>query len=586
VLNWLEWSDEAFERARAFQKPVLLLVRASWCRFCRELEQKVLADERVARVLEERFVCVRVDKDRRPDIDARYSKGGWPTLSWLDDAGELLASDTYLDAGPLLARAELVADFYARQRDTIRARIAESEAQLAAAERAAAATRSKGPPRLALDIVEHVAHTIVETSDPTFGGWGREHKFPQTEALDFALIRWSQTGDAAMLQLVLRTLRCMQEGEIHDHVEGGFYRYATKADWSVPNHEKMLDSNAQRLFAYLEAWQAFGDESFRRTAEGILSWMQTTLWDRELHAFRGSQDADPTYAHLPTLGQRREHGAPACDPTIFANWNAQAASTLFKAASVLGEEAHARTAESVLEFLLAELYDEGRGMYHYWDGTYHLAGLLTDQAHALRALLDAYQYSGDSSRLVPARRLADLAIENLHSAEGGFFDTLHDPSAQGGLRRRSRSILENSVMAEALLRLAHLTGVHDYADTAHETLASFAGDYKRFGHFTAGYARAVDLLFHEPVHVTIVGRRDARDTLALAQAARKPYVASRIVQILDLERDQSLLERFHLPPRHPTEPAHAYVQRGRESYADTSDPVRLPALMTRVERGS
>jgi uncharacterized protein YyaL (SSP411 family) len=141
-------------------------------------------------------------------------------------------------------------------------------------------------------------------------------------------------------------------------------------------------------------------------------------------------------------------------------------------------------------------------------------------------------------------------------------------------------------MAEALLRLAHLSGVHDYADSARATLESFAGDYKRFGHFTAGYARAVDLLFHQPVHVTIVGHRGARDTSALAQAARKPYVASRIVQIVDPERDRELLERFHLPQRAAGEGAHAYVQRGRESYAETGDPVRLPALMTRVERAT
>lgn len=586
MLTWQEWSDEAFERARASQRPVLLFVRASWCRFCRELEEKVLRDERVERVLEERFVCIQVDKDRRPDIDARYSKGGWPTLAWLDDTGELLASDTFLEAAPLSARAELVAEFYAQQRDTIRARIAAADAAHAAEERAASA-RSKGPPKLSLEIVEHVGRTILESADPNFGGWGREHKFPQTEALDFALIRWSQTGDAAMLQLVRRTLRCMQEGEIHDRVEGGFYRYATRPDWSGPNHEKMLDSNAQRLFAYLEAWQALGEESFKRTAEGILAWMQATLFDRELGAFRGSQDADPTYAHLATLEARRAHGAPACDPTIFANWNAQAASTLFKAAAVLGEGAHARTAEGVLRFLVEELYDDARGMYHYWDGTYHLPGLLSDQAYVLRALLDAYQSNGDSALLAPARRLADLAIENLHSPSGGFFDTHFDPGAHGGLRRRNRSLLENAVMAEALLRLSHCSGVHDYADTARETLESFAGDYKRYGHFTAGYARAVDLFFHEPVRVTIVGRRESRDTQALAEAARRPYVASRIVQILDPERDRELIERFRLPlPRSAGEAARAYVQRGHESWAESADPVRLPALMSRVERGS
>ena len=323
MTTWHEWGDEAFRSARASGRPVLLFVRASWCRWCRELEAHSLADPRVERVLSQRFVCIGVDKDRRPDIDARYSKGGWPTLAWLDDEAELLASDTYLEPDELLARLELVADFYAHNRDTIRARIAEVER-----ERRAPTGRSSARGKLSLDIVEHVARTIVDTSDPLHGGWGREHKFPQAEAIDFALIRWSQTGDNSMLQLVTRTLRAMQAGEIHDTVEGGFYRYATRADWSVPHHEKMLDSNAQRLVAYLEAWQVLGDESFRATARGIVSFLYETLLEPETGTFRGSQDANATYAHLPTRADRREYGPPACDPTVFTNWNALAVSAL------------------------------------------------------------------------------------------------------------------------------------------------------------------------------------------------------------------------------------------------------------------
>ena len=121
AFRWSEWSDEAFTEARERNVPVLLFVRASWCRFSNELEKQVLVDARVQKLLSERFVALRVDKDRRPDIDARYTKGGWPTLAWLADDGELLAADNFLEADELVARLELVSDYYARNRELIRA---------------------------------------------------------------------------------------------------------------------------------------------------------------------------------------------------------------------------------------------------------------------------------------------------------------------------------------------------------------------------------------------------------------------------------------------------------------------------------
>ena len=580
-MRWWDWSDEAFAEARARGVPVLLFVRAAWCRFSKELERQVFTDPRVEKLVRERFVPIQIDKDRRPDLDARYSKGGWPTLAWLDDTGELLAADTYLEANELVGRLELVSDYYSRNRELIRLRIREVEERRREEEHSSGAGSSLSP-----EIVDQVARTVLENADPQWGGWGREHKFPNTEALDFALIRWSQTGDQAMLQLVRRTLRCMQEGEIHDKVEGGFYRYTTQPDWSVPNHEKMLDSNAQRLHVYLEAHQVFGDDSYRATAEGILRWMHATLLDPECRAFRGSQDANPAYARLPTLEQRKQAGAPPCDPTIFANWNAIAVSSLLKAARVLREPKHEAQALATLDFVVEELFDERRGVHHYWDGVAHLPGLLSDQAYVLRALVDALQYTGQNRYFAKAKKLAEWTIENLQSPTGGFYDTPHDPGAYGGLRRRNRSILENAVMAEALLRLASLSREDDWADTARATLESFANDYKRYGHFVAGYARAVDLLFHEPVHVTIIGPRASELVRQLCDAALRPYVASRIVQVLDPVQDKELFERSGLPgPRNLFEPARAYVQRGRGSLAETADPNRLPSLMTRVERG-
>lgn len=580
-MDWRDWNDEAFTDARERGCPVLLFLTASWCRWCRELEHEVLATPEVSALIHDRFVAIRVDKDRRPDIDARYSKGGWPTLAYLDDAGELIGSDAYLEAQALLLRLDLVADYYGENRDSIRQRLAES-AELGLDE--------PQDPRGELSPVqiEWVARTVAESADPTFGGWGTHQKFPHPEAIDFALLRWSQTGDDAMRRLVMRTLNNMERGEIHDRVEGGFYRYATAPDWSAPHYEKMLDSNAQRLRAYVEAHQALGNASYRETALGIIEWMNTTLLDPQTQAFKGSQDADPTYSHRRTIEERRRGPAPECDPTIFTNWNAIAASALFKAGVVLEQDDLLQQGQRTLDFLMEELFDARSGMHHYWDGSYHLSGLLSDQAYTLRALLDGVQFAGETRYLQRAIDLANVTIENLRSPQGGFFDTRHDPGARGGLRRRNRSILENSVMAEALLRLSHLAFVPDYADTARETLEAFVPDYKRYGHFVAGYARAIDLALNPPVHVTVVGPAGRSDTRALQCAALAPYVASRIVQVVDPATDGELLAHAGLPAPGTGDdvPSRAYVHRGRESYAETSDPGRLPALMTRIERAS
>jgi len=592
-MQWNDWSDEAFASARERGRPVLLFLHASWCRWCRELERGSLADPRAQRLIDDHFVAIRVDKDRRPDIDARYSKGGWPTLSWLDDSGELITSDAYLEADELVERLQLIAGYWAENREAIRRRLSEAaEAVARGGPRGArGAPHSSGAqpaqPKRDTDreIVDWVARTLLESADPQWGGWGREHKFPHPEAIDFALIRWSQSGDEAMRRLVLRTLRNMQQGEIHDRVEGGFYRYATSPDWSAPHFEKVLDSNAQRLYSYLEAYQALGEESFKETARGILRWMESSLLDPRTGALRGSQDANATYARLTTLEARRSAGAPACDPTIFANYNAMAVSALLKAGTVLREPQWRERALSILDFILAELFDDRQGVYHYWDGSYHLPGVLSDQAYVLRALIDAQQQAGGARYLEKAQVLAGLLVENLQSPTGAFYDVRHDPSALGGLRRRNLSILENAVAAEALLRLSHFTAESHYAKVARATLDAFAGEYKRYAHFVAGYARAIDLFLHPPVHVTIVGTLGAEDTRALQSAALAPYVASRIVQIIDPAEQAGLLERFGLPAS-PSGPARAFVHRGRESYAETSDAARLPALMTRVERGA
>lgn len=577
---WRDWSDGTLDEAHASAKPVLLYVKAAWCRWCRQFERDVLADPRVRATIGAYFTPVVIDGERRPDLAARYSDGGRPTLAYLDDHGELLAADGYQGVEELLARLDLVAGRWA-ERGSLRRLISETgdERELRGAASSSDAELTAG---LSSDIVRDVTRRLLESSDPQFGGWGATHKFPHPHALDFVLARWSQTGDEALARLVLLTLRCMQAGEIHDNVEGGFYRYCSAPDWSAPDFEKLLDGNAQRLHAYLEAYQAFGDESFRATAEGVIEWLHSTLLDPATGAFRGSQDADPLYARRATRAERSSRGAPPCDPTVFADWNAMAICALFRAGAVLNRPECEASALAALRFVLDEMSDERSGVHHYYDGTRHLPGMLGDQAFVLRALLDAVQFAGRTEMLTVAVGLATRCVESLACESGGFWDTRSDPGARGALRRRSRPLLENSVLAEGLLRLAHMTAEARWRQVALRTLGALAGEYKRAGHDAASYARAVDLALNPPVHVLIVGEAEARDTKALRRAALRPYVVGRIVQTLDVERDAHWLERLGLPAPVGVA-ARAFVSRGRESFAQTSDASRLPALMTRVE---
>ena len=317
--------------ARERDAEVLVLLGASFCPRTAALRDRL---EAAQGALGDRYVCVDVDKDQHPDVDAKLRGAGWPTLVVLDADGALVRE--VLDHGE-----GVVADLLGEPRTP------STETWRAAADRYAA-------------IVDEIADVLVSSADPVWGGWGARQKFPHPDALHFLLVRWSATGRDDLLATVLRTLRSMQGREIHDALEGGFYRFATRSDWSVPNFEKPLLSNAKRLLAYAEAHQALGEDSFRTTATGVARWMQSALLDDATGAFRGSQDADPTYARLSTLEARQQHGEPAADPTIHADRNAWAAIGLLKAGFVFEDDALTQRAIKLGRVAL-HVHDRPRG---------------------------------------------------------------------------------------------------------------------------------------------------------------------------------------------------------------------------------
>ncbi len=566
--RWSTW-DQGTRKASAEGKVLLLFLVAPWCRFCREMEETTFSDPEVLGLIEESFVPVKVNADRRPDLDSRYNMGGWPTVAFLSPEGDLISGDTFLGPGSMRELLPKVLAFWKGHRDEIETEpVGRGELP------------HEIPPTFDQHIIEDIQARMLEKFDHRWGGWGEGQKFPHTESIDFAMIQYAKTGDHRMRDVVVKTLDNMMQGGIHDLVDGGFFRFSKTRDWRVPNFEKVLDSNAQRLRCYLEAWQLFGEPGYRKAAESILRWMCGIMYDEESGAFYGSCGDDPEYYALDAEA-RRDRGSLSIDKTIYTNWNAMAVTALLKASTVLDRPDLLERATRTLDFLLRNLYFEEEGMYHYWDGTYHLPGLLTDQAYMIQALLTASQFTGDADLLLPAERIAEVLIETHRAPEGGFFDLGRQHDTRGALKKRNRSILENAVLAEALVRLAYLSKRDEFRDVARETLEAFTAQYKQYGYFVTGYARAIDLFLYEPLVVTVVGRRTSPDAKALRLAAQHGYIPTRIVQTLDPELDPILMKRSGYEP---TGKARAYLSLGKTTLGLFDDPEALSRRMKEVEQ--
>ncbi len=297
-VDWYPWSEEAFEKARREDRPILLDIGAVWCHWCHVMDRESYENPDVARIINENFVAIKVDRDERPDIDARYQQavgaltgeGGWPLTAFLTPDGRAFFGGTYFpptDAHgrPAFVRVLLsVARYYRENRSDVLQAAADLYRQLAAPPRPAGTLNP--------DVLAAAEDSLRRAFDPSHGGFGRAPKFPHPAAVEFLLRRHFRTGAPDLLEMAVLTLDRMARGGIHDQVGGGFHRYATDARWILPHFEKMLYDNAALLLAYTHGYQATGQEQFRAVARDTLDFLTGVLWDPDQGAFRGSQDAD------------------------------------------------------------------------------------------------------------------------------------------------------------------------------------------------------------------------------------------------------------------------------------------------------
>jgi hypothetical protein len=298
-VHWHPWSDEAFAAARAADRPVLLDVGAVWCHWCHVMDHESYEDPSLAEFLNQRFVCVKVDRDERPDVDGRYQRavqaltgqGGWPLTAILTPDGEVFFGGTYFPPDGRQGRPGF-RTMLERVLEVWRDRRGDAMDQARALRRLVEAGLDEsmpGEPHAAL--LESAVGSMRRSFDAAHGGFGSRPKFPHPGAVALLLTRWADTADPELHRIVERTLIGMARGGIHDQIGGGFHRYSVDAEWVVPHFEKMASDNAELLRAYADAAAALADDELAAAARGIVRWVRDVLADPD-GGYGASQDAD------------------------------------------------------------------------------------------------------------------------------------------------------------------------------------------------------------------------------------------------------------------------------------------------------
>jgi uncharacterized protein YyaL (SSP411 family) len=482
-VDWTAWGSAAFGRAARERKPVLLAIGASWCHGCVLMDRTTYSTPEIVRLINDRCVPIRVDADKRPDINERYNLDGWPTTAFLTPSGEILTGSTYVVPEQMARMLDEVVHGMTGRYDELMARAA------SAAEVRRRPANARFEPDLSAP--EWLIEQIVREHDAEFGGFGRGGKFLHAPALRLALVVFESTHDDRLAGLVSRSLDAMSWGGVFDEVDGGFFRYAAGRDWTRPHTEKMLEDQIAMTTLLLEASVVCDRASWRERARDVIRYVQRTLADTVRGGFYASQRADEDY-YAVNASIRETLEVPVVDRTLFSDLNAQAASAWLRAGEIVGEADLGRFAIQSLERVLLASYHPGAGIAHFHHAAEEVGGLLTDQVHAAWALLDAYEATANETYLMLAEELARTVLRTHWDRDaGGFFDRIFSPDDVGLLRDQIKPLPLNCLAARMLSRLAMRTGRDDLQGRAIETLASQTGSYRALGLGGAPYGLAV-----------------------------------------------------------------------------------------------
>ena len=574
-VEWYPWGEEAFERARGEDKPILLSIGYSACHWCHVMEHESFEDDETARLMNELFVNVKVDREERPDVDALYMDavlamtggGGWPTTVFLTPERVPFYGGTYYPPEPrhgMPAFREVltaIADLYRDRRGDVEGTASRLEEALGRAARSAPSTEP-----LTEDLLREAARALRAQFDPDWGGFGGAPKFPPASTLEF-LLRMNLRGDPQALPMVTKTLDAMAAGGMYDLVGGGFHRYAVDRTWLIPHFEKMLYDNALLASAYLHGWVVTGNERHRRVVEETLDYVLRELALPE-GAFASAQDADTDGVEGLTFTWTAEEGVPEellqpfedgrsiirgeldeelrarlheireqrpkplRDDKAIASWNGLTLAALAEAGRRLDRADWLEGANRLAEFLLGPLSDDAGHLYRtYREGRAKNTGFLEDYADVANGLYELHVATGELRWLEESNRLTRLAVELFADDErGGFFLT---PAHGEQLIARQKSFDDhptpsgNSMLAFDLLRLQRIYGDDELGRQAVGVFRLMREALARAPHAFGHALSALDLHFSPPRELAVLGPV----TSEVARAALEPFQPNTVVAV-------------------------------------------------------
>lgn len=517
---WKDWSQDSFEEARREGKLVLLDLTASWCHWCHVMDDTTYSDPDIARAINDNFVPIRVDIDRRPDISERYNRGGFPTTAFLSDQGESVWGATYIPPKDMKRIIDSILEAKAAgeiDRALERSRMNYLELPRRSVEGKAAGT----------EFLDSIFEEIFSSYDIEYGGFGTEPKFPHPNAIELLLTRYVETKDDELADAVVNTLEQMTAG-LHDKVDGGIFRYSVTRDWLTPHYEKMLETNIGFLKNLVHARSIVGGQGFDVLARDIARYLITDLRDPKSGGFYGSQDADEEYYRLPETGRRRRE-APSVDKTVYAGWNAEASAAFTLAGTVLDDEEILRAGVSSWTYALEHLWNPGNGLAR------HLARsetyLFEDQVSFFKALVTQLGISKKDPTIKLAGELIRGVNRAFASADGGFNDIMNGGEAIGELDTPRRPLIENSNWALALAQFGSVVHRQELVDQGRRILNSFTQpEIEAHGVFAAAYLRASWVLGHGimvvEIHKEASAKAEPSDFLASVQTLFDPSIVS------------------------------------------------------------
>jgi uncharacterized protein YyaL (SSP411 family) len=580
-VDWFPWGEEALARARDEDRPLLVSIGYSACHWCHVMAHESFEDPEVARLMSERFVCIKVDREERPDVDAicmeacqaMTGRGGWPLNAFLTPDQVPFWAGTYFppEARHGMPSWRMVLDAISDAWRSRREEIVRQGSQIAATLGATARLEPSSEP-IRSELLSAATTALRQSFDRDHGGWGGAPKFPAASTIELLLARGER-------EMSLATLRAMAVGGIYDHIGGGFARYSVDATWTVPHFEKMLYDNALLARAYLHGWQVSGEDRLRRVCCETLDWALRELRGPEggfcsaldadsdgvegkfyawtvdqLRAALGAELADPAIAYfgatergnferglnvlegrgpepqqLPEIrcklfGARAERVRPGLDDKRLTAWNALMIAALAEAGGALEREDYVNAAVQCASFVMTELRDpDGRLLRTWKDGRGRLRAYLEDHAFLLEALITLYGATFDPRWYHEAVALAEVLIERFQDSDRGGFFTTADDHEQLVARRKDLEDTPipsgNSAAAFGLLRLALLSGEGKYERHALGVLRLLYPLARRHPHAFGHLLQAADFYLAPVREVAIVGA----DPSALVRAVRSEY---------------------------------------------------------------